>query len=72
MVIVPTALVTFRSLPNLNELARLAALLTILASTASMASTVLALFRYKIDIERAALLPHPFATGAEGIIGFAV
>jgi hypothetical protein len=54
------------SLPGLDDAARLAALLAVLASTASMASTVLALVRYKLDIERTALL------GGEGLLGYTV
>lgn len=60
--IILSASVTFISLPGVDDVARIAALLAILCSTASMASTVLALFRYKADIERA-----PFASG-EGFV----
>jgi hypothetical protein len=47
-----SASVTFISLPGLDDLSRIAGLLAILCSTASMASTVVALFRYKTDVER--------------------
>ncbi|EIN11100.1 hypothetical protein PUNSTDRAFT_64302 [Punctularia strigosozonata HHB-11173 SS5] len=49
-----SASVTFISLPGLDDLSRIAGLLAILCSTASMASTVIALFRYKTDVERSA------------------
>lgn len=52
--IILSASVTFISLPGLDDLSRIAGLIAILCSTASMASTVVALFRYKTDVERSA------------------
>lgn len=64
--IILSASVTFISLPGLDDIARVAALLAILCSTASMASTVIALFRYKVDMERAGYV------GGEGLVFISV
>jgi len=45
--------VTFLSLPGLDNIARIAGLVAVLLSTASMSSSVIALFRFKADMERA-------------------
>ena len=45
--------VTFLSLPGLDNIARNAGLVAVLLSTASMSSSVIALFRFKADMERA-------------------
>jgi hypothetical protein len=58
--------VTFLSLPDLDNLTRLAGFVAILCSTASMASSVIALFRYKADMERAVYL------GGEGLLTLSV
>ncbi|KAI0774712.1 hypothetical protein BD413DRAFT_472169 [Trametes elegans] len=50
--VVLSASVTFLSLPQLDDVARLTGFLAILFSASSMASSVLALFRYKIEIDR--------------------
>ncbi|KAG5642968.1 hypothetical protein DXG03_001816 [Asterophora parasitica] len=50
--IVLSASVTFLSLPGLDNFARVAGFVAILFATFSMASTVVALFRYKADLER--------------------
>ncbi len=47
-----SASVTFLSLPSLDDVARLTGFLAILFSASSMVSSVLALFRYKTDIDR--------------------
>jgi hypothetical protein len=64
--IILSASVTVISLPGLDDVARVAALLAILCSTASMASTVVALFRYKVDIERSVYV------GGEGVVFLSV
>lgn len=61
--IVLSASVTFLSLPGLDNIARVSSFIAILGSVASMASSVIALLRYKADIER----PTPTLTG-EGMI----
>lgn len=58
-----SASVTFISLPGLDDVARLAGLLAILFSASSMVSTVIALFRYKVDIERTVVY-----VGGEGLM----
>lgn len=40
------------SFPGLDDIARLAGFIAILCSAASMTSSVIALFRYKADMER--------------------
>ena len=61
--IVLSASVTFLSLPGLDNVARVAGLIAVLFSTFSMASTVVALFKYKADAERAVSL-----VGTEGLL----
>ncbi|KAJ8698975.1 hypothetical protein PTI98_005621 [Pleurotus ostreatus] len=63
--IVLSASVTFLSLPGLDSIARVTALVAILCSTTSMAASVVALFRYKADLER----PISIAVGGgEGMV----
>ncbi|KAI0658603.1 hypothetical protein C8Q70DRAFT_917273 [Cubamyces menziesii] len=50
--VILSASVTFLSLPQLDDVARLTGFLAILFSGTSMASSVLALFRYKTEIDR--------------------
>jgi len=50
--IILSASVTFVSLPGLDSIARVAGFVSIICSTASLASAVMALFRYKVDMER--------------------
>ncbi|KAI0940341.1 hypothetical protein AcV5_001475 [Taiwanofungus camphoratus] len=61
--VILSASVTFISLPGLDDVARLAGLLAILFSASSMVSTVIALFRYKVDIERTVVY-----VGGEGLM----
>lgn len=58
-----SASVTFLSLPGLDSIARLAGFVAILFSSFSMASTLVAIFKYKADLERPAA--H---LGGEGLI----
>jgi hypothetical protein len=59
--------VTFLSLPGLDNIARVAGFVAILFSSFSMASTVVAIFKYKADLER------PTAhVGGEGLIMLSV
>ncbi|KAK0212739.1 hypothetical protein DFS33DRAFT_1377207 [Desarmillaria ectypa] len=51
--IVLSASVTFLSLPGLDNVARIVGLLTVLFSAFSLTSTVIAIFKYKSDAERA-------------------
>ncbi|KAK0454880.1 hypothetical protein EV421DRAFT_1896783 [Armillaria borealis] len=51
--IVLSASVTFLSLPGLDNVARVIGLLTVLFSAFSLTSTVIAIFKYKSDAERA-------------------
>ena len=50
--IILSASVTFMSFPGLDNIARLAGFVAILCSAASMSASVIALFRYKADMER--------------------
>jgi hypothetical protein len=50
--IILSASVTFMSFPGLDHIARLAGFVAILCSAASMTASVIALFRYKADMER--------------------
>jgi hypothetical protein len=50
--VILTASVTFMSLPALDDIARIAGFVAILCSAASMSASVIALFRYKADVER--------------------
>ncbi|KAI3614483.1 hypothetical protein WG66_009710 [Moniliophthora roreri] len=64
--IVLSASVTFLSLPGLDAIARIAGLVAILLSTFSMASTVVAIFKYKSDLERSTWL----SSAAGGIVNY--
>lgn len=50
--IILSASVTFVTLPGLDSIARVAGFVAIMCSTASLASAVMALFRYKVNMER--------------------
>jgi len=50
--IILSASVTFMTFPGLDNVARIAAFVAILCSAASMTASVIALFRYKADMER--------------------
>ena len=58
---------TFLSLPGLDNIARVAGFVAILFSSFSMASTVVAIFKYKTDLERPAA--H---IGGEGLVMLSV
>jgi len=60
--IVLSASVTFLSLPGLDSVARIAVLVAILFASFSMASTLVALFRFKADMDR------PVAAAGEGLM----
>ncbi|KAL1940042.1 hypothetical protein VTO73DRAFT_9377 [Trametes versicolor] len=60
--VIMSASVTFLSLPSLDDVARLTGFLAILFSASSMVSSVLALFRYKTDIDRSVVY-----IGSEGL-----
>jgi hypothetical protein len=59
--IVLSASITFVSLPGLDSLSRVAGLVAILCATGTIVSSVLALMRYKLDLERERIL------GGEGL-----
>jgi len=59
--------VTLVSLPGLDNLGRIAGFVAILCSAASMISAVIALFRYKADVERAVVY-----MGGEGLVMLSV
>lgn len=61
--VILSASVTFLTLPGLDDVARLAGMIAILFSASSMVSTVVALFRYKADIERTVVY-----IGGEGLM----
>lgn len=61
--VILSASVTFLSLPGLDDISRLAGLIAILFSASSMISTVVALFRYKADVERTVMY-----VGGEGLM----
>ncbi|KAI0065971.1 hypothetical protein BV25DRAFT_1868650 [Artomyces pyxidatus] len=61
--IVLSASVTFISLPGLDDVARVAGFIAIILSASSLMSSVITLFRYKVDIER----PPAYARG-EGLV----
>jgi hypothetical protein len=46
------ASVTLVSIPGLNQLSRIASFVSIILSASSLVSAILALFRWKTDIER--------------------
>ncbi|OCH89981.1 hypothetical protein OBBRIDRAFT_793697 [Obba rivulosa] len=50
--VILSASVTFISLPGIDDVARLSGMVAIILSASSMISAVIALFRYKSDIER--------------------
>ena len=58
---------TLVSLPGLDNLGRIAGFVAILCSAASMISAVIALFRYKADVERAVVY-----MGGEGLVMLSV
>jgi hypothetical protein len=55
--------VTLLTLPGLDEIARLAGMIAILFSASSMVSSVIALFKYKADMERTIVY-----VGGEGLM----
>ncbi|KIY67714.1 hypothetical protein CYLTODRAFT_352645 [Cylindrobasidium torrendii FP15055 ss-10] len=61
--VVLSASVTFLSLPGLDNIARIAGLVSVLLAAFSIASTVPAIFRYKADVERASAMLN-----SEGLI----
>jgi len=61
--IILSASVTLVSLPGLDNFGRIAGFVAILCSAASMISAVIALFRYKADVERAVVY-----MGGEGLV----
>lgn len=65
--IILSASVTLITLPGLDNLGRIAGFVAILCSTASMISAVMALFRYKADVERTVVY-----IGGEGLIMLSV
>ena len=58
---------TLVSLPGLDNLGRIAGFVAILCSAASMISAVIALFRYKVDVERAVVY-----MGGDGLVMLSV
>ena len=62
-----SASVTLVSLPGLENLGRIAGFVAILCVAASMISAVIALFRYKDDVERAVVY-----VGGEGLVTLSV
>jgi TRAP-type uncharacterized transport system fused permease subunit len=65
--IVLSASVTFLSLPGLDNIARIVALVAILCATASMVSSVIALFAFKAEMERTVS-----TLGGEGLMNLSV
>ncbi|KAJ6630980.1 hypothetical protein B0H10DRAFT_1773370 [Mycena sp. CBHHK59/15] len=67
-----SASITFLSLPGLDNVARVAAFVVILLAACSMASSVVALFRYKADLANAAQPDatqlNPARVGGEGLM----
>lgn len=61
--VILSASVTLLSLPGLDDIARLAGMIAILFSASSMVSSVVALFRYKADLERTIVY-----VGGEGLM----
>ncbi|PSR83451.1 hypothetical protein PHLCEN_2v5723 [Hermanssonia centrifuga] len=61
--VILSASVTFLSLPGLDDISRLAGMIAILFSASSMVSAVVALFRYKADLERTVVY-----VGGEGLM----
>ena len=62
-----SASVTLLSLPGLDDVARLAGIVAILLSASSMVSAVIALFKYKADLERTVVY-----VGGEGLMVMSV
>lgn len=56
--IILSASVTFITLPGIDDVSRVAGLLAILLSASSLVSAVIALFRYKSDIENPIAYPR--------------
>lgn len=65
--VILSASVTLLSLPGLDDIARLAAMIAILFSASSMVSAVVALFKYKADLERTVVY-----VGGEGLMVLSV
>ncbi|KAJ7189995.1 hypothetical protein GGX14DRAFT_483998 [Mycena pura] len=67
-----SASITFLSLPGLDNIARAVALVVVLLAACSMASSLVAVFRYKADLAEsvrpAAALLNPAAVGREGLM----
>ena len=63
-----SASVTFLTLPGLDDITRVAGFVAIILSASSMMSAVIALFRYKSDIERSSYA----GVGGEGMIMLSV
>jgi len=64
-----SASVTFLSLPGMDGVARVVAIVAALLAASSMISTVVAVFQYKADMERAALMS---AWAGDGLVVFSV
>jgi hypothetical protein len=56
--IILSASVTFITLPGIDDISRVAGLLAILLSASSLISAVIALFKYKSDIENPIAYPR--------------
>ena len=65
--VILSASVTFLSLPQLADIPRLAGLLAIAFSASSMVSAVIALFRYKHELDRTVMY-----LGGEGLMVLSV
>lgn len=59
-----SASVTFISLPGLDDVSRLSGLISMIFAASSMISTVIALFRYKADVDRSII----YVGGGEGLV----
>lgn len=66
--IVLSASVTFLSLPGLDGFTRIAGLGAVLFASLSMAATLVAFFRVKYDLDRAATPTTPGALGGAGTV----
>ncbi|KIK68361.1 hypothetical protein GYMLUDRAFT_153405 [Collybiopsis luxurians FD-317 M1] len=67
--VVLSASITFLSLPGLDSSARVSGLITVLLATFSMVFSVVALFRYKSDLECVSSNVEPWAIyGGEGLM----
>jgi hypothetical protein len=70
-----SASVTFLSLPGLHNIARVVALVVVLLAASSMASSLVALFRFKAESQPAAATAvqlNPAAVGREGMMVISV